>query len=810
VALDLSALQAAAGAANTFVETYQDLLARHQQAVRDLVAARRHNEELHARGRPDWDTVRDFVNFAQHRCDVAQGRPRQAIQHEADATQDNEKLRAELQSFGDLRTRHTVAEEVAEEAYTRRQDYAIGLENRLAHRADPSVPFAALPSTAQDLQDAHDENKHLKHRLHDESARLGQQITDLGHRLQAAYSDRDVALQDLFRLQKDRTDIRHHYNQLKSYGEERDREIRQLRKDLAETVPAADLQASRLEAHVRGQRIVELEKLLSKSESRRHKLHDVHDHVVDKLKRTEQEIPDLKRQLYSYFRQHAHAEVSLQGIENKLRALQIEHSKLVKAKLAVDEELKTLNRLKAPKTGCSRSKRTTPNWPRPNLPSTKNSRRSDRDSRQSRTTAKRSRRTVSGLTRVGNFSSKSDASSGFACRRPRPRLLMSPGSVRFAMLRRLKSAGSRSNWLEPMKTEITRSSDATKLSWSLSQVSLRRSLTCSGRTNSYRDQLQDRYDGLQKEHQDLSTDRDSAIRERASALDRLTSLASAALREASTTRRERSVSSTRRSTKRSLSPSPASRPSDSGRSRKIFRSSSSLSSAEGGDHRSGPSEIGSDARSVDLDPAPDQQGQLQGSPARSAAASVGSVGGHDPAKPTASDGSDVASGNSDASSGGSDDDQVRVALARSRVDARRRKSSDQVPSSRGSATAPFELGPEVVEGETGEDSGEAEVEDLTASNRAGPIFQPYGSTGSFVPGLHQPRHVVEGDVAPWDPDKISALTLDTVTPRILIDCKVLKARWLFPKRLGHVGQLDPALYIPGLITEANVTALYDG
>jgi len=39
---------------------------------------------------------------------------------------------------------------------------------------------------------------------------------------------------------------------------------------------------------------------------------------------------------------------------------------------------------------------------------------------------------------------------------------------------------------------------------------------------------------------------------------------------------------------------------------------------------------------------------------------------------------------------------------------------------------------------------------------------------------------------------------------------VLRAGWLFPKRVGRVGQLDPALYAPGLITQANVTALYDG
>jgi hypothetical protein len=75
----MSALQAAAGAVNTFIQTYQDLLARYQQAVRDLVAARRHNEELDARGRPDWDTVRGFVDFVQNRYDVSQGRFCQAI-----------------------------------------------------------------------------------------------------------------------------------------------------------------------------------------------------------------------------------------------------------------------------------------------------------------------------------------------------------------------------------------------------------------------------------------------------------------------------------------------------------------------------------------------------------------------------------------------------------------------------------------------------------------------------------------------------------------------------------------------------------
>jgi hypothetical protein len=106
VELGLDALQAAATSAHVFVESYQDLLANHQQAIRDLVAARRHNEELHGRGQPNWETVRAFVDFAQHRYDVCQGRLRQAIQREANAAQENEKLRIEMQRFGDLRARH--------------------------------------------------------------------------------------------------------------------------------------------------------------------------------------------------------------------------------------------------------------------------------------------------------------------------------------------------------------------------------------------------------------------------------------------------------------------------------------------------------------------------------------------------------------------------------------------------------------------------------------------------------------------------------------------------------------------------------
>ncbi|KAE9270065.1 hypothetical protein PR003_g30952, partial [Phytophthora rubi] len=59
-----------------------------------------------------------------------------------------------------------------------------------------------------------------------------------------------------------------------------------------------------------------------------------------------------------------------------------------------------------------------------------------------------------------------------------------------------------------------------------------------------------------------------------------------------------------------------------------------------------------------------------------------------------------------------------------------------------------------------------------------------------------------------EPAQIRVLTLDNITPRILISQKVLPPGWLFSKRTGRAGQLDPALYLPELITERNVTDLY--
>ncbi|KAE8967574.1 hypothetical protein PR002_g28018 [Phytophthora rubi] len=91
---------------------------------------------------------------------------------------------------------------------------------------------------------------------------------------------------------------------------------------------------------------------------------------------------------------------------------------------------------------------------------------------------------------------------------------------------------------------------------------------------------------------------------------------------------------------------------------------------------------------------------------------------------------------------------------------------------------------------------------------AAATFQPFAPVSDFVPGLHQSRDISRSDVVPWDSAQIRVLTLDTITPRILISQKVLPPGWLFPKRTGRAGQLDPVLYLPELITERNVTDLY--
>ncbi|KAE8997427.1 hypothetical protein PR002_g19036 [Phytophthora rubi] len=159
----------------------------------------------------------------------------------------------------------------------------------------------------------------------------------------------------------------------------------------------------------------------------------------------------------------------------------------------------------------------------------------------------------------------------------------------------------------------------------------------------------------------------------------------------------------------------------------------------------------------------------------------------------------------------SDDEQLQVALARSRSDARpragaRRRSSSSVPDDgNGSAAVPIVLDrSDEVDGVTESVSNESLVDPVSpgASAEAPAAFQPFAPVSDFVPGLHQSRDIPRSDVVPWDSAQIRVLTLDTITPLILISQKV------FPKRTGRAGQLDPALYLPELITERNVTDLY--
>ncbi|KAE8877858.1 hypothetical protein PF005_g22837 [Phytophthora fragariae] len=75
-------------------------------------------------------------------------------------------------------------------------------------------------------------------------------------------------------------------------------------------------------------------------------------------------------------------------------------------------------------------------------------------------------------------------------------------------------------------------------------------------------------------------------------------------------------------------------------------------------------------------------------------------------------------------------------------------------------------------------------------------FQPFAPVSDFVPGLRQSRDIPRSDVVPWDPAQIRVLTLETITPRVLLSQKVLPPGWLFPKRTGRAGQLNPPLYLP--------------
>ncbi|KAE8958922.1 hypothetical protein PF005_g31469 [Phytophthora fragariae] len=77
------------------------------------------------------------------------------------------------------------------------------------------------------------------------------------------------------------------------------RDLDQAHQQLAGSAAAADLQAARLEIHVRGEKIAELERLLAKANDRRAQLHRVHERTVDKLDSANRTVQGLRRDLDS-------------------------------------------------------------------------------------------------------------------------------------------------------------------------------------------------------------------------------------------------------------------------------------------------------------------------------------------------------------------------------------------------------------------------------------------------------------------------------------------------------------------------------
>ncbi|KAE8965730.1 hypothetical protein PF011_g28181 [Phytophthora fragariae] len=384
--VDLRALQTAASSAHTFIGAYRELLSKHQQAVRALTRARRHNEELHAQARPPWDMARAFVDFAQHRYDVSQERVRHVEQQEADTRQANEQLRDELKELAALKLRYSILEEPSADAYARLLQYTVSVERcPFSERGPPRVVWSSLFSptkvsrsylacrsvprackvtrdkplpVAKSPRPPHPLTQDLLNAC-DERDRFHQELKELQPRLDTAESSRDTVLRDLFQLQqkhadlrKSHTDLERYYSQWKARAEDLDRENRQLRRDLdharrprdrsalgrenyqlrcdldharrrlddsalsqenrrlrrdldqarqqlAGSATAADLQAARLEIHVRGEKIADLESLLAKANERRAQLHRVHERTVDKLDSANRTVQGLRRDLDS-------------------------------------------------------------------------------------------------------------------------------------------------------------------------------------------------------------------------------------------------------------------------------------------------------------------------------------------------------------------------------------------------------------------------------------------------------------------------------------------------------------------------------
>ncbi|EGZ28514.1 hypothetical protein PHYSODRAFT_322182 [Phytophthora sojae] len=162
-----------------------------------------------------------------------------------------------------------------------------------------------------------------------------------------------------------------------------------------------------------------------------------------------------------------------------------------------------------------------------------------------------------------------------------------------------------------------------------------------------------------------------------------------------------------------------------------------------------------------------------------------------------------------------DDEDLRVARARCRSDLRRRSSENgsYAPLVQdGSATAPIEVGDadtlELSDPAGGSIIAPSRGDPAAARSAGDGTFVPFGPLEVFIPGLRQQRTVPAADVEPWEPSQISILSMNTATPRVIIDYQVLAAGWMFPERVGRGGTLDRRQYVPGFITRVNVEALY--
>ncbi|KAE8908322.1 hypothetical protein PF003_g7616 [Phytophthora fragariae] len=807
--VDLRALQTAASSAHTFIGAYRELLSKHQQAVRALIRARRHNEELHAQARPPWDMAPSWTSR-----NTAMMCPKSASGKWSNRRPTCDRS---MSSFGTSRSNSRLSSFATASLKRPRPTPSHGCSNTPLFRptkvgrsysAWRSVPRACKVTRDKPLPVAksplppHPLTQDLLN-VCDERDRLHQELKQLQPRLDTAESSRDTVLQDLFQLQqkhadlrKSHTDLERYYSQWKARAEDLDRENRQLRRDLdharrprdrsalgqenyqlrrdldrarqrlddsalrqenrrlrrdldqahqqlAGSAAAADLQAARLEIHVRGEKIAELERLLAKANDRRAQLHRVHERSVDKLdsanctvqglrrdldslrggrhtdrlqtaqrqiqqltqeldslrgdsghvrlQAAERKVEDLTRELNSVRRQHAKAEDSLQGAQEACRGLSAERDRLIQDR---DDAVRSLKH-------------------------------QERDQLRHEQ-AKIATRVTELTAQLDQLSQDRDA----------------------AVSKRDEAIREGQRYYDSNRDLLVQIADM---------------------QHSYRlvrqdfDQVQDQQDSLRQERQELLSSYASITGERDCTLDHLAYIASTALHG-----------------------TPAERVVDPKRSGAEPQTTSATPTP-----KSPTVSEDSDAIVDASDDASSQADAPGSSPADSAEA--------------------------DAVFEDSDDERLQDALARSRSDARpragaRRQSSSSIPEdSSGSAAIPIVLDrSDEIDGVTESVSTESLGDPVSpgASAEVTAVFQPFAPVSGFVPGLHQSRDIPRSDVVPWDPAQIRVLTLDTITPRILISQKVLPPGWLFPKRTGRAGQLDPALYLPELITERNVTDLY--